>query len=114
MCDHDAPIWVITMGEIRTNIPRAIHRGSARDAFVSSACTIMALIFLFGAAMFPNLVRSNLDPTFSITIANGCSSHKTLGIMAIMAAIGLPFIATYTAIIYWVFRGRVTITKTSY
>jgi cytochrome d ubiquinol oxidase subunit II len=34
--------------------------------------------------------------------------------MAIIALIGMPFVLTYTAIIYWVFRGKVKLTQSSY
>ena len=44
------------------NIPRAIHQGRPLYAFLSSASTIAALIFLFGVALFPNLIVSSLDP----------------------------------------------------
>ena len=34
--------------------------------------------------------------------------------MAIIAAIGMPFVLTYTGIVYWVFRGKVKLGKFSY
>ena len=46
--------------------------------------------------------------------ANAASSENTLGIMAIIAFLGLPFVMSYTAVIYWVFRGKVEVGKFSY
>jgi cytochrome d ubiquinol oxidase subunit II len=34
--------------------------------------------------------------------------------MAIIAAIGMPFVLGYTSVIYWVFRGKVKLDKMSY
>jgi cytochrome d ubiquinol oxidase subunit II len=96
------------------NIPRAIYLGRPFYAFISSACTIAAFTFLFGATLFPNLIVSNIDHRYSLTIANAASTEKTLGIMLIVAILGLPFVLTYTATIYWVFRGKVEIGKFSY
>jgi cytochrome bd-type quinol oxidase subunit 2 len=72
------------------------------------------LTFLFGAALFPNLIVSSTDPAYSLTIYNAASSLKTLGIMRNIAFAGMPFVLTYTVIIYWVFRGKVDLGKFSY
>ena len=65
-------------------------------------------------ALFPNLLVSSRNPDFSLTIYNAASSEKTLGIMRIIAFIGMPFVVTYTAIVYWVFRGKTRLDKSSY
>jgi len=96
------------------NIPRAIYLGRPFYAFVSSCCTILALTCLFGLALFPNLLVSSLDPAFTLTIHNACSSRKTLGLMLKIALLGMPFVLTYTGIVYWVFRGKVKLNELSY
>lgn len=96
------------------NIPRALRGGSPRYAFFSSAATILALAFLFAVAMFPNLVVSTTNAAWSVTLFNACSSEKTLGIMLVIALIGMPFVIGYTAVVYWVFRGKVTLDEASY
>jgi len=95
------------------NIPRAIHQGRAGYAFVSSSCSIAALVFLFGMALFPNLVVSS-SAEASLTITNAASSESTMGMLLVIAAIGTPLVATYTGIVYWVFRGKVELGKFSY
>ena len=108
--------WVVVVLNVLAiaNVPRAIFKGQPLYAFVSSSATIAALVFLFGVALFPNLIVSTLEPAWSITIRNASSSAKTLGIMAVIAALGMPFVAAYTAVVYWVFRGKVEIGKFSY
>ena len=96
------------------NIPRAIFLERPFYAFISSSCTILALVFLFSFTLYPNLVVSSLSPAYSLTLINAASSGKTLGIMAIIAMIGMPFVLGYTAVIYWAFRGKVRISEHSY
>lgn len=96
------------------NIPRAVYRARPFEAFFSSACAIAALITLFGFGIFPNLIRSSLDPNYNLTIYNASSSPYTLRIMLIIAIIGMPFVVAYTASIYYIFRGKVKLDKFSY
>jgi cytochrome d ubiquinol oxidase subunit II len=96
------------------NIPRAIFLGRPGYAFFSSCATIAALTFLFGVALFPDLVHSSLNPDWSLTVYNAASSHKTLSIMAAIAALGMPFVLAYTSVVYWVFRGKVQLSQLSY
>ncbi len=106
-------IAVVNMFAI-ANIPREIHHGRDRRAFVSSGIAMIALMGLFGLEMFPNLVFSQPDPAHSLTIYNAASSTKTLGIMLTIALIGVPLVLAYTVSIYWIFRGKVKLDRTSY
>ncbi|MCX8104302.1 MAG: cytochrome d ubiquinol oxidase subunit II [Ignavibacterium album] len=96
------------------NIPREIHHGREFMAFLSSAASIASLLALFAVGIFPNIVLSNPNPEYSLTIYNAASSQKTLTIMLIIAAIGVPFVLAYTISIYWIFRGKVKLTNMSY
>ena len=109
-------VWIVVVLNVLAiaNIPRAIHLRRAGYAFASSCATIAALTFLFGVALFPHLIYSSLNPEWSLTVYNAASSHKTLAIMATMAAFGLPFVLAYTSVVYWVFRGKVQLGKFSY
>lgn len=96
------------------NIPRAVYQGRPGQAFLSSCVTIAALVTLFSLALWPNLVTASNDPAHSLTIGRAASSPKTLGIMLVIALIGIPLVLTYTAIVYWTFRRRVIIAEHSY
>lgn len=96
------------------NIPREIRKKRDGRAFISSMLTIALLMTLFATSMFPYMVLSNPAPENSLTIYNAASSEKTLTIMLIIACIGMPLVLAYTTTIYWVFRGKVKITPTSY
>ena len=109
-------VWIIVALNVLAiaNIPRALHKRLPFRAFISSCCVIAALIFLFGVGMFPNLIVSSTDVENSLTIYNAASSSKTLGIMLIIAILGMPCVLAYTICIYWVFRGKVKLDKYSY
>ncbi len=96
------------------NIPREIHKGRDFNAFLSSCAAMLALMVLFGVGMYPNMVFSDIAPENSLTIFNAASSQKTLGIMLIIALIGVPIVLTYTVCIYWIFRGKVKLDRMSY
>ena len=96
------------------NIPRAIHLGHPYYAFFSSCCTIIAFNILLAFALYPNMLVSSINPAYSLDIYNASSSLKTLGIMQIIALLGMPIVLTYTALIYWTFRGKVRLDKFSY
>jgi cytochrome bd ubiquinol oxidase subunit II len=96
------------------NIPREIHRRRDGRAFLSSCAAMLALMGLFSLELYPNLVLSNPMPANSLTIHNAASSHQTLGIMLTIALIGVPLVLAYTIGIYWIFRGKVKLDRTSY
>lgn len=108
--------WLVVVAVILAlaNIPRAIFQKKEFYAFLSSSATIAGMIFLFGAALFPNMIISTIDPAYSLDLYNAASSQKTLGIMRNIAFIGMPFVITYSIIIYWVFRGKVKLDSNSY
>lgn len=96
------------------NIPREFHKGRDFNAFVSSCAGMALMMAAFGLTSFPNMVLSNPAPENSLTIVNAASSPKTLWIMLIIAVIGVPIVLAYTACIYYIFRGKTTLTKHSY
>jgi cytochrome bd ubiquinol oxidase subunit II len=96
------------------NIPREFHHGRDWLAFLSSCAAMITLMMLFGLNMYPNLVYSLPDPANSLTIYNASSSPKTLGIMLVIAGIGVPLVIAYTICIYWIFRGKVKLDRMSY
>ena len=109
-------LWSIVVINVLAiaNIPRAIFLAKPGYAFLSSSVTLIAFTALFGAALFPNLITSSIAAEYSLTIFNSSSSQKTLQIMKTIAFCGMPFVLSYTAIIYWVFRGKVKLGKFSY
>ena len=96
------------------NIPREIHRGKEFNAFVCSCLGMVLLMATFGLTYFPHVILSMPDTANSLTVINAASSQKTLGIMLIIAGIGVPLVLAYTACIYFIFRGKTKLTSASY
>jgi cytochrome d ubiquinol oxidase subunit II len=96
------------------NVRRQIEKGKYMRAFISSALTPALLLITVALNLFPDMVISTIDPAYSINIYNGASSTLSLKIMLIIAAIGVPIVVTYTAFVFWTFRGKVKLDDTSY
>ena len=96
------------------NIPREIHHGRDFRAFLSSCAAMASLMALFGIGMYPDIVWASNDAANSLTVYNAASSETTLGIMLVIAIIGVPLVLAYTTSIYWVFRGKVKLDRFSY
>jgi cytochrome d ubiquinol oxidase subunit II len=84
-----------------------VRIGKGGWAFVAGALTIFFATIMVFAGLYPRILISSLSPDWSLTIANAASSHYTLKVMTIVAAIFLPVVLAYQAWTYWVFRKRV-------
>lgn len=113
---HLGPAWIAIFVSILAlgNIPRALYLNKPGQAFLSSGATILSLTALFGAALFPNMMVSSLNPDYNLTIYNASSSQATLTLMRNIAIMGLPFVLSYSGAVYWVFRGKVRLDDMSY
>lgn len=96
------------------NIPRMVSKKKYRYAFLFSSITVSLGLILVAIELYPVLLLSTSDPVNSLTIYNTAASDKSLGIMLTMAAIGAPLVLSYTAFVFWTFRGKVELDETSY
>jgi cytochrome bd ubiquinol oxidase subunit II len=76
-------------------------------AFVTGGLTVVFATIMVFAGLFPRILISTTSPDFSLTIYNAASSHYTLTIMTIVAAIFVPIVLLYQIWTYRVFRKRV-------
>jgi len=89
-------------------------------AFIASSVVNAGVILTAGLAMFPFVMPSSTDPRSSLTVWDAVSSHRTLAIMFWVVVVMLPLVLAYTAWVYRVLRGKVTVayiretTHTSY
>jgi cytochrome d ubiquinol oxidase subunit II len=105
---------VLVNAAVVLNILRQNRLGREFSAFLSSCAGMVLMMTTFGLTYFPFMVRSNPVEANSLTVLNAASTDKTLGIMLVIALIGVPIVLTYTACIYYIFRGKVKITAHSY
>jgi len=78
-------------------------------AFVSSALAVSGIILTAGFAMFPFVMPSSANLQSSLTVWDAVSSHRTLQVMFWVVVVFLPIVVAYTAWVYHVMRGKVTV-----
>src|SRR6266700_272235 len=76
-------------------------------AFLMTGVTIVLSAATIALGLFPTVMISSLNPAWSLTIYNASSSAYTLTVMSIIAITVVPFVLTYQAWNYWVFKKRV-------
>ncbi|MFE6687761.1 cytochrome d ubiquinol oxidase subunit II [Streptomyces sp. NPDC057743] len=76
-------------------------------AFAFSGITIVAAVAMLFLTLFPNVMPSTLNESWSLTVANASSTPYTLKIMTWCAGIAAPLVMLYQGWTYWVFRKRI-------
>ena len=84
----------------------ASNGGKDLAAWYAASLSAVALVGIWAAASFPNLVPS-LGPGRSLNIFLDSSSPLTLEVMLIIAIIGVPLVLFYMYLIYKTFAGKV-------
>ncbi len=109
-------LWLLPLFALAAiaNIPIQVRKDRGGWAFASSCVSIFLLLCLFHIGTFPYIVHSTVDPAYSLTIYNSASSPKTLGILLIVVALGVPLVLAYGFWIYRIFRGKVRLDSSSY
>lgn len=105
---YAALMIVPLMGIIGTLLALLLARWS-KIAFVASAMAILGIIATVGVSMFPVILPSSTHPGHSLLVWDSSSSQLTLFIMLIATVIFLPIVLLYTAWVYRVLRGKITI-----
>lgn len=85
-----------------------VRLGRDGSAFIAMALTIAFAVLTILSALFPNVMPSSTDPSYSLTIENASSSPYTLTVMTWVAAFAMPLVLAYQGWTFWVFRKRVT------
>ena len=90
------------------------RRGRDAAAFFASSAMLALLLATVSAGLYPNMLKSSTDPSYSMTVTNASAASNTLTVMLIVAIIGIPFVLLYTAGVQYLFRGKVKLTESSY
>jgi cytochrome bd ubiquinol oxidase subunit II len=86
---------------------RALHKA----VFVASSVSLLGIIATVGLSMFPFILPSRIEPSSSLMVWDASSSQTTLFIMLLATVFFMPIILVYTAWVYRVMRGKVTIAQ---
>ena len=83
--------------------------GRAGAAFLSSSVMLAATVLTGGVALFPFLLPSSTHPDHGLTVWDAASSQRTLFLMLLVVLALLPLVMVYTAWVYRVLKGRITL-----
>jgi cytochrome d ubiquinol oxidase subunit II len=86
-----------------------VYRGRIGPAFILNELSIIAIIAALFTSLFPRVMVSSLNESFSLTVYNVSSSPYTLKVMTMIALTLVPVTLLYTAWAYYVFRRRITV-----
>ncbi|MGN6743921.1 MAG: cytochrome d ubiquinol oxidase subunit II, partial [Amnibacterium sp.] len=86
----------------------AARRGHEGRAFLGTALLLAAGAAAIFLDVFPVVLPSTLDPAWDLTVGSASASPYSLGVMTVVAALGVPLVLAYQAWSYWVFRRRLT------
>ncbi|MDQ6867359.1 MAG: cytochrome d ubiquinol oxidase subunit II [Pseudomonadota bacterium] len=100
-----APALVFVGATMTSALLRARRNGFA---LMASGVAVAGVVATAGFSVFPFLLPSSLDPNASLTVWDASSSRSTLLIMLFATLVFLPLVLVYTAFVYRVLRGRVT------
>jgi len=103
----DRPYLIVAaLGAVlaQVGIKGALKENPTLGFLLSSSSLALTLVFFF-SGLYPNFVFCPDHPSYSLTAQNASSSPETLKIMAVIAALTLPFILAYTVWVYRIFKG---------
>jgi cytochrome d ubiquinol oxidase subunit II len=82
--------------------------GRDRDghAFLSTAVAMVATVGSLFASLYPDVLVSSTDPSFTLTVEGTASGDYALKVMTVVAAVFLPLVLLYQGWTYVVFRHR--------
>lgn len=106
-----AVLWLIPLLALLCAVATRALLGAGRAgaAFLTSALTQAGTILTAGVALFPFLLPSSTRPNQGLTVWDASSSQHTLGIMLAAVIVLLPIVLAYTAWVFRVLRGRITL-----
>lgn len=84
------------------------QRGDELKAFIANFIAIAAATAFIFSAMAPNVMKSSINPAYSLTIDQATATGPTQIIMSFAALLFLPIILGYTVWSYKVFSKRIS------
>lgn len=106
-----AALWLVPAAAVTgAALAAALLRlGKAGLALIASGVAVAGTILTAGIALFPFLMPSSTHPDQGLTVWDASSSARTLGLMLIAVLVFLPIVLAYTAWVFHVLRGRITL-----
>ncbi len=84
-----------------------IKRAQWWKAWFASSLTIVGITLFGVVGLFPDLLKSSLNPAYSLTVFNSSSSPLTLKIMLGVALTFVPLVIAYQVWVHFLFKDKV-------
>ena len=88
-------------------VPWLLRRGKYLSAFIASSLLIASLLGFFAVQLFPRIIVSSVNDSYSLTIYNASATATPVKIMLIIVGIGIPAVIAYSAYAYWVLEHKI-------
>jgi cytochrome d ubiquinol oxidase subunit II len=85
-----------------------IKRAQWWKAWFASSLTIVGITLFGVVGLFPDLLKSSLNPAYSLNAFNSASSPLTLKIMLGVALTFVPLVIAYQVWVHFLFKGKVS------
>lgn len=104
-------LWLLPGATLAAALAAAVLLGARprAAAFLASALVQAGTILTAGSALFPFLMPSSSQPNQGLTVWDASSSARTLAIMLVAVIVFLPIVLAYTAWVFRVLKGRITL-----
>ncbi|MFB9777984.1 cytochrome d ubiquinol oxidase subunit II [Brevibacterium otitidis] len=86
-----------------------IRGGAEKPAFIAQALFLAVGVTTVFQAIYPNVLPSTIDESFSLTVSNASSSGYTLTVMLVVAIVFVPIVLVYQIWSYSVFAKRLKV-----
>jgi len=104
-------LWVVPIAALLAGLATWVLLRARRPGlgFVASSLAQAATILTAGIGLFPFLMPSSTQPDHGLTVWDASSSARTLTIMLVAVIVFLPIVLAYTAWVFRVLKGRITL-----
>ena len=84
----------------------AVRLARSGWAFVLTAAGAFLVVATIFTSLYPRVMVSSTDFSYSLTVDGTASAHYTLAVMSVVALIATPVVLLYQGWTYYVFRAR--------
>ena len=84
-----------------------LAKGDEVRAFIAHFIAIAMAVLFIWVAVFPDAMKSSIDPAYSLSLAQASATAPTQTIMAVAAVVFVPIVLAYTIWSYKVFAKRI-------
>ena len=103
-------LWLVPVLALLGALAAALLLGRRpASAFAASCVAVAGTVATAGIALFPFLMPSSTHPAQGLTVWDASSSARTLFIMLCAVLVFMPLVLLYTAWVFRVLRGRITL-----